>query len=779
MLRWLLFFLVGTSLTVRAQSRFYVAPSGKDSNPGTVSLPLATLAKALEKVKTAPQPAVQIFLRKGTYYLTETIRIDPELVQNKTLTISNFPNETVQISGGRRLSLRWQKTGQARWTAPVEGPVFEQLFLNGKKQILARYPNFDARARVFNGTAADALSEARINGWQSPEGGYVHALHEGEWGDFHYRITGKSDGKLQLEGGWQNNRPSPLHAKERFVENIFEEMDAPGEWFYDRKTQQLHLIPPTGVNPTTAIVEVSQLKGLIALNGTPDKPLRQVTLRGIRFVQTERTFMEPYEPLLRSDWMMYRGAAVFLENTENCQIEDCQFSNLGGNALIFSRYNRKSAVEGSHFFEIGASAISFIGDSSAVRSPAFRYEQFVPYDQMDLKPGPKNNHYPLECVAENNLIHDIGRIEKQSAGVQIAMASGIVVRHNSIYQVPRAGINIGDGTWGGHLLEFNDVFDTVLETGDHGAFNSWGRDRYWHPNRSKMDSLVAAHPELILIDAQKTTIIRNNRFRCDHGWDIDLDDGSSNYLIYNNVLLNGGLKFREGFNRTAQNNILINNSFHPHVWFKNSGDVFRNNIVMRSYFPIGVQDWGKEVDYNLFPDEGALLKAQKDGTDFHSTFGDPVFVQPEKGNYQVRASSPALKIGFQNFPMNQFGVQKTALRALARTPKLPVLLDQQFEKSVQELTWLGALLRNVRGLGDRSAYGLPDENGIIVVNIPAGSLLENSGLKTGDVIRTANQEETPNIGRLVAIQQQVTWTGRMNVSVIRNQQVVKLSLPLK
>ena len=49
------------------------------------------------------------------------------------------------------------------------------------------------------------------------------------------------------------------------------------------------------------------------------------------------------------------------------------------------------------------------------------------------------------------------------------MASGIVVRHNSIYQVPRAGININDGTWGGHLLEFNDVFDTVLETGDHGA----------------------------------------------------------------------------------------------------------------------------------------------------------------------------------------------------------------------------------------------------------------------------------------------------------------------
>lgn len=69
-------------------------------------------------------------------------------------------------------------------------------------------------------------------------------------------------------------------------------------------------------------------------------------------------------------------------------------------------------------------------------------------------------------------------------------------------------------------------------------------------------------------------IIRHNRWRCDHGWDIDLDDGSSQYEVYNNLLLNGGLKFREGYNRTATNNIIINNSFHPHVWYKESGDVF-------------------------------------------------------------------------------------------------------------------------------------------------------------------------------------------------------------
>ncbi|PJF32922.1 MAG: peptide-binding protein, partial [Phototrophicales bacterium] len=113
------------------------------------------------------------------------------------------------------------------------------------------------------------------------------------------------------------------------------------------------------------------------------------------------------------------------------------------------------------------------------------------------------------------------------------------------------------------------VFNTVLETSDHGSFNSWGRDRFWLPNRKRMDSLTMANPQMPLWDAIHTTIIRNNRFRCDHGWDIDLDDGSTNYHIYNNLCLNGGIKLREGFYRVVENNIMVNNSFHPHVWFAN------------------------------------------------------------------------------------------------------------------------------------------------------------------------------------------------------------------
>jgi hypothetical protein len=94
--------------------------------------------------------------------------------------------------------------------------------------------------------------------------------------------------------------------------------------------------------------------------------------------------------------------------------------------------------------------------------------------------------------------------------------------------------------------------------------------------------------------------MRNNRWRTDDGFDVDLDDGSSNYKIYNNLMLRGGLKMREGFRRVVTNNIIVNNSVHPHVSFKNSGDVVKHNILMGPYQPIYVDQWDWDWDNNLF-----------------------------------------------------------------------------------------------------------------------------------------------------------------------------------
>ncbi len=64
-------------------------------------------------------------------------------------------------------------------------------------------------------------------------------------------------------------------------------------------------------------------------------------------------------------------------------------------------------------------------------------------------------------------------------------------------------------------------------------------------------------------------------------------------------------------------------------------------------------------------DETMTLEAwQAMGHDIHSVFADPMFIDPEKGDYRVRSESPALTLGFKNFPMHQFGLRKLALKEI-------------------------------------------------------------------------------------------------------------------
>ena len=764
--------LFGTSPLTAQTVEIYIAVEGNDANAGTQAAPLATFGEAQKKIRTIRAPVV-VYLRGGTYYLTEPVVFRPEDSRkpNEKVVYTAFPREKVVISGAKVLSPVWTQGKKSIKTATIsERSEFDQLFLNGQPLRMARYPNYDSTRSHFGGYAADVLDPQRIKSWKNPEGAYLHALHKHEWGGYQYRVLGvQSDGTLRLEGGYQNNRQLGMHDTYRFIENIFEELDTVGEWYFDKTQKRLFLYPPAGTDLPRARIESPQLKHLFEFRGSESAPVRNIALEGLEMTHTLRTFMDTREPLLRSDWAIYRGGAVVLEGTEDCAIRQCHFVRVGGNAVFFSNYNRRSEVSGCHIEYAGASGVCLVGDSGAVRSPSFEYNQNVAYELLDKQPGPKTNNYPADCRIYDNLMHDLGQVEKQVAGVQISMAMDITVSHNTIYEVPRAGINVSEGTWGGHVIEFNEVFNTVLETGDHGAFNSWGRDRYWQSQRASMDSLVAAHPELILLDAGKTVVIRNNRFRCDHGWDIDLDDGSSNYHIYNNVCLNGGLKLREGFQRVVENNVIVNNSFHPHVWFKNSGDVFRRNIVLAPYYPIRVEGWGKAVDFNLFPDQKSLEKAQQNGTDAHSRAGDPLFLNPEKGNFQVSPESPALGLGFKNFPMDEFGVVSPILKAIAQSPPLPTIHAAYVDKATATLNWLGANLRNVSSAGDRSAYGLPDETGIIVGEVPPGSILAQSPIRPGDVIRKMQDKEIQTIADFTTLYREISWTGKATLEVIRNQ----------
>jgi len=775
----LLLILLVFQTKLAAQSTFFVAPNGKDTHPGTQKQPFKSIERAIVEARKH-RDTVTVYLRAGLHQLSQPIVFTAADARKRDapLLIKNFANEQVNISGGNSLKLKWKPYKNGIFQSRIKPDLkFDQLIVNGQLQRMARYPNYDSTARFLGGTSADVLSKERAASWASPVGGFVHALHRHEWGDFHYRIMGKNaQGELDLEGGWQNNRRMGMHEKHRFVENIFEELDAKHEWFYDQKSKILYFFPPKNLDLKTAKFEAPQLAHLFEFRGSEATPVSNISIEGLHLTQTLRTFMDTKEPLLRSDWTIYRGGAVLLEGTENCSIRNCTFYNLGGNAIFFSHYNRNGEVAGCQISEIGASAICFVGDPQAVRSPSFEYNEFVPLSQIDRTPGPKTNNYPADCKVFDNLMFNLGLVEKQTAALEISMSMGITASHNTIYDVPRAGINISEGTWGGHIIEYNDVFNTVRESGDHGSFNSWGRDRYWHPNKRILDSIVETNYDLVFLDAIKPTILRNNRMRCDHGWDIDLDDGSSNYIIYNNLCLNGGLKLREGVNRIVENNIIVNNSFHPHVWFKNSNDVFRYNIVTTGYLPIQVHQWGNEVDFNAFPDSLALKAAQVNGTDKSSIAGNPLFVNSQTGNYQVQVGSPALKIGFKNFSMDSFGVLSPHLKTLAKKVPLPNLIVLNQIKSDEIVDFMGAKLKSLSTLGERSATGMGEIKGVLVLEVSPNSELAKL-LQANDVILSLNRLKTNKLRDFFEARMSVIGSSAEMV-VFRNQGEIKLVIEL-
>ena len=582
---------------------YVVSPLGDDANPGTLKKPFATLQRAQEAVR---HKRGEVLLRGGTYYLPAPLVFTAEDpgTKDKPVVFQNYKDEQPVISGGVRLdNLNWQPFTNGILQAQVPANLqTEEIFINGDRQILARYPNFDSKAQYFDGFSADAISPQRAARWANPVGGYYHAMHPALWGAFAWRITGKdTNNQVKLEGGWPNNRGAATHRELRFVENIFEELDVPGEWFLNSRTHTLYFHPPAGLDLKKAVVEAARLRTLVEFRGDEYHPVIWITMRGLTFRQTARTVMDTREPLLRSDWAIYRGGAIFFSGAEDCALEDSFIDQVCGNAIFVNNYNRRVAIRGTQIAKAGASGICFVGDPKAARGPLFNYGQVHKLAEIDRTPGPKSNNYPADCVVDDRLIHLTGRVEKQTAGVEIDLAQNITVRHCSIYDLPRAGINIGDGCWGRHVIEWCDIFDTVKETGDHGSFNSWGRDRVWRPNIGEVNAWVEQAPELPLLDVVKPIVLANNRWRCDHGWDIDLDDGSSNHVITNNLCLRGGIKNREGFRRVVENNIMVDGGYDPHVWYDEGGDIFRRSIVWTAYRPANMHQppSGAAMDFNL------------------------------------------------------------------------------------------------------------------------------------------------------------------------------------
>ncbi len=741
---------------------------------------------------------VVVELAGGTYHLAAPLQFGPKDSgrHGHTVTWTAAPGAEVEISGGRQLHPDWQPvaTGSKIMAATVpSGLDFDGLFVNGQRQILARYPNYNPSASRLGGSTSLAALDQESTTWADPSTALVRGMHCGDWGGVSFTVSGRTDNALDLHYVGDSNRgqdcglsvgSGPGSVGPVMVENVKEELDSPGEWYYDGTSGRLLYYPPTGTDLSTATVETAEQDQLITLTGKSVKnPVQNITFNGLHFTETHRTlFDSTYQSDAKGDWAIVRKGAVYMKNAADITVTNSFFDQLGGNGVFMDGYNSDNVVSDNKFESDGTSDVQIVGSPDAVRDYSDNYYDTVPVD--DTGAGPKSENYPRDIDVKNNLMENMGRFEQQSSGVNISMSMDVTVDGNTIDGSPRACLNIEDGTWGGDVVKNNDLFDCVQQTGDNGSINVWGRTRFWASSGNNTlapgttfegstgTKLTDGQAEdLMRLDVVKPITIEHNRFWHDGDWAVDLDDGSSNFTIKDNLILKGGIKLRDGFDRTVQNNLLVSGTIFEQVSHSDDGDVIQHNITLggQAYNNVlnnpvtaayTVDDnlfWNNGNAINVNPNgngnqnlsaDGRTINAQsawvQDGMDVHSLVADPEFTAADPlGSYDftVAADSPALGLGYTNFPMTGFGATGAPLPPKAvfpygsgsggGTPPAPSLITQP------ELL-MGATATNIPSPAVQSSLGLTNDYGLYLASVPAGSYAAQSSLETGDDITAIN-----------------------------------------
>ncbi len=709
----------------------------------------AALRRAQEAVRdliATERPArIRVLVPAGRYGLDAPLRFGPEDVGPVGSRVDWVADGEVTLCSTTVPAPLWEAAAGGIVRTRLEpGLDFDQLIIGDRRRILARYPNHDPDARL-QGFAADALDPARVRRWRRPEGGYVRGLHDYEWGGNSYRIVGRRGDDLDLEWAGDNQRGSALHPTYRMVENLAEELDAPGEWFYDRASGWLSYLPEPGEDLAGVDLALGTLPELIRCAGeSPDRPLSGLGFDGFTLTGTHRAlFGAVHEPLLLGDWTIVRRAAVHLRNVADVRIVRCRFREVGGNAVLINGYARDVRIERNEFHGSGASDICVLGLPSAVRSPSvWGAEQRT---LTDDRPGPAGEDYPRDIVIMDNHLSAMGRYAKQSAGVQISMARRVSVLGNTIHDGPRAGINVNDGTWGGHVIARNDLYRLVRETGDHGPINAWGRDRFW----SLDDVTDRERRRIAALDALEPTMITHNRIQHDHDWGVDLDDGSTNYRIEHNLFLGCGVKLREGFDRAVRSNVFVGGGVHSHVSYAGNGDEVIGNLFLTRvpYFFIRAdpRHSGIRYDQNLFWNDGdpidVIDQAWRDaGQDQHSTIADPGLVHSPWRDPALTEIALADASWFPDGAPGPGDVIVGAAGIRADRPPIDWARPPGDFAPPAEVDWLGLTLSAIWSPALASSLGLYEAQGAYVQVAPADSAGAALGLRAGDVVQAVDDQ---------------------------------------
>jgi parallel beta-helix repeat protein len=664
-----------------AEISLYVAPGGDDRNPGTTpARPFATLERARDEArKLKSRGSVVVYLRGGLYTLTRPIVFTPQDSGSAAapVTYAAYAGERPVLSGGRAIK-GWTRGANGVWTTVIQEVKdgrwrFNQLYVNGKLRRRARIPNegFLRVAGFPEGTPktvnyhTDCQSFEFRPGdirpdWRNLEDVEVIVYHF--WTDSHLPIqsidTAKNIVTFKHKAGKVFTDDFTEDGARYIVENVYEGLDAPGEWYLDRKTGVLSYIPMPDEDMKTAEVMAPLAPALVNFEGDPaaGKFVEHLRFRGLTFQYTN--FQLPPGNSNDKQGSASVPAAITARGMRFCEFDRCEIRNLGTFAFELQhgcRYNRFTSNELAYLAAGG-----------------FRIDGGTEKEHPLLRSG-------HNVIADNHL-HHYGEVYPSAVGVLLMNTNGNQVIHNHIHHGWYTAVSLG-WRWGywrsvsrDNLVEYNHIHDI-----GQGLLSDMGG--------------------IYTLGVSPGTVLRYNKiYRVDAnqygGWGIYHDEGSTHILVEKNLVYDTkycGFNIHYAKECTVRNNIfafgrvdqLSLGRVEPHVsvYFENNIVYWTEGVLMRQdkpdkpykmwISPKPRQDAVEftstvDSDWNLFfnpnhgPQEARIGKAsfldwQKRGKDRHSLYADPLFVNAAARDFRLRPESPAFALGFEEFDLSRVG----------------------------------------------------------------------------------------------------------------------------
>ena len=655
---WLLFWAGVVSLM--ADRHYYVSPSGSDAAPGTIDQPFATIQKARDVIRPlVKNESILVFFRGGTYYMGETLVFEPEDSGTPSAPVTYLPyeEEEVIISGGFEVD-GWQRQGNLLVTTlgdVASGDLyFKEIYVNDERRDRARNPDKGDFFRVDGSYAekpkgAFRFHDGGIDSYENQDD--VNVVMYQSWLAVHLWIDNLDLGQNRVDfspemvwdvGYFEN-------IARYYVENAFELLDQPGEWYLNRQTGELFYYPLAGETAENIQTIAPLTDRVIEFRGDPDANayVESIHLDGLKirhadWILRQKIDIEGQAHCQLDDAMIYMKGAV------DCRIRDCEVALGGAHGIIMTLGCMENVVQQCHIHALGGGGV-FIGHSGGWNS----CETLDGYNMI------------MGNSVKNCYIHDLTHVHHGSVGVLVGCAAQNTITQNEISNLDYTGISVG---W---CWSYDDT---------DGEDNIISYNHIHHLGQGEMSDMGGVYT----LGLAPGTVVSNNLIHDVYsysygGWGLYPDQASTDVIFENNIVYNtksAGFHLHFGQDLSVRNNIFAFAEEQEMQRGKNeeghSMTLERNIILSRNGTAVG-GNWSDDnftINNNLYwnATDGQHLDFgmetledwQARGHDVNSSVADPLFVDPSNYNFDLQGNSPAYDLDFQRIEIEQIGLQGEA-----------------------------------------------------------------------------------------------------------------------